>query len=129
MGISGIIPHGNNYPSTSTANTGQVAETREAKFSETKAGKKVDSFLKSVKKICNTPVKLVRNHPKITIAAGLVTAVIGCIAVNPPAMGIGFGLLAAGVLAQNANRHAELREAVIAGQHSAYFGDKGIPKK
>lgn len=123
MKIPAPVSNAYNYASTGVANakkhasdgldsTKKAVETKYAQFSETKAGKHVSSFLNFVKKVSNVPIQFVRNHPKATIAVGMITTVIGGITANAPAIGIGITLLAAGALAQSANRHAQMKEAM-----------------
>jgi len=123
MKIPATVSNARNYVSAGVANakkhasdgldsTKKAVETKYAQFSETKAGKRVSSFLKCVQKVCNVPIQFVRNHPKATIAVGMLLTVIGGITVNVPTISIGITLLAAVALAQSANRHAQMKEAM-----------------
>lgn len=93
--------------STTLDNLKQASKIRLDQFSESTSGKRVQSLLHFVKKIANAPVEFVKKHPKMTIATGMITTVIGSITANVPAIGIGMTLIAAGALAQASNRHAE----------------------
>lgn len=107
-GISSLGKHA----SDGLNNTKKAVGAKYDQFVDTKSGKRVNSFINAVKKVCNVPVQLVKNHPKATIAAGLVVTLIGGVTANLPALGIGISLLAVGVLAQSANRHAQMQDAM-----------------
>ncbi|WP_393949768.1 hypothetical protein [Kluyvera intermedia] len=93
--------------SSTVDNLKQASKARINQFSESAPGKKVLSLLNYVKKVANAPIELVKKHPKTTIAAGMITTVVGSITANVPAIGIGMTLIAAGALAQASNRHTE----------------------
>lgn len=97
---------------TSAANkVKQTTKAQYSKIAESMPKEKMGAILKFVKKIANTPVELVKKHPKVTIAAGIFTTLIGGITANIPAVAIGVTLLSAGVLAQSSNRHTEMKAA------------------
>lgn len=109
MSISNVMSSGYDRVSAAAANVKHAAEAKCCKLADTTAGKKLSSVMSFVKKVCNTPVTLIKNHPKVTIAAGICTTLIGSVTANIPAIGIGVTLLAAGCLAQSSNRHAEMK--------------------
>lgn len=112
MKIPAPVTNAYNHASAGLDNAKKSAEVKYAQFSETKAGKRVHSFVDFVKKVCNVPVQFVRNHPKATIAVGMITMLVGGITANPPAATIGATLLVSGLMAQLANRHDAMKAAM-----------------
>lgn len=110
--VSAYAGHAKQHVADGLSSAKRSVDTQFDKAAETKAGKTLLSFVTCVKKACCIPVKFVRNHPNVTIAAGLAVTLIGSIAANPPAIGIGLSLVAVGALAQSANRNAQMKEAI-----------------
>lgn len=115
----------NDYKTTAyesiTSAAGKLKQATQAqctKIAESMPGKNAGTVLKFIKKIANTPVELVKKHPKVTIAVGIFTTLVGGITANIPAVAIGVTLLSAGALAQSSNRHAEMK-AVFHGMQTA----------
>lgn len=107
---------------SSIKNTPLVISTTPIKYDELPSSKEIlkenkrgcfSSLLKRLapktpdSDVLKAPVEFVKKHPKMTIATGMITTVIGSITANVPAIGIGMTLIAAGALAQASNRHAE----------------------
>lgn len=102
----------------------QTTQAQYSKISESMPKEKMGAILKFVKKIANTPVELVKKHPKVTIAVGIFTTLVGGITANIPAVAIGVTLLSAGALAQSSNRHAEMKAAF----HGAQTAPEAMPE-
>ncbi|WP_380181008.1 hypothetical protein [Kalamiella sp. sgz302252] len=109
MNFIGKVANGYISVSLKAEDAKNAVKTRLDKLGETKTGQKLRSFAGYVKKVANSPVNLVKKHPKAVIATGLVTTVLAGITANVPLAAVGVGLTASGMWARSSNHNSQVK--------------------